>query len=74
MTPATRVKVLYLSHTLWIGGAEEMVLNLVGHLPRDRFEPMVCCIGEPGPIGEEIAARGTRVTALHADPGLRSTF
>jgi len=71
MTPTTRTKVLYLSHTLWIGGAEEMVLNLVNHLPRDRFEAMVCCIGEPGPIGDEIAATGTPVTALRADPGLR---
>ena len=71
MTAVTRTRVVYLSHTLWIGGAEEMVLNLVRHLPQDRFEPMVCCIGEPGPIGEEIAAAGTRVTALHADPGLR---
>ncbi len=71
MTPTTRTKVLFLSHTLWIGGAEEMVLNLVNHLPRDRFEAMVCCIGEPGPIGLEIAATGTPVTALRADPGLR---
>ena len=74
MKTSARVRVLYLSHTLWIGGAEEMVLNLVNHLPRERFDPMVCCIGEPGPIGVEIAASGTRVAALHADPGLRHPF
>jgi glycosyltransferase involved in cell wall biosynthesis len=74
MTPAPRIRVIYLSHTLWIGGAEEMVLNLVNHLPRDRFDPMVCCIGGRGPIGEEIAAGGTPVIALDADPGLRRPF
>ncbi len=74
MTANGRVKVLYLSHTFWIGGAEEMVLNLVNHLPRGRYEPYVCCIGFRGPIGEEIAASGTPVTALNAYPGFRHPF
>jgi glycosyltransferase involved in cell wall biosynthesis len=74
MMPGGRARVLYLSHTLSIGGAEEMVSNLVHHLPRERFEPMVCCIGSLGPIGEELASSGEMVTALHADPGLRRPF
>ena len=40
-----------------VGGAEEMVLNLVRHLP-ERFEPRVCCIHQAGPIGEEIRRTG----------------
>ena len=51
----SRTRVVYMAHTFKVGGAEEMVLNLVRHLPADRFEPHVCCIHEPGPIGEEIA-------------------
>ena len=53
-----------------VGGAEEMVLNLVRHLP-PRFEPMVCCIHEEGPIGEEIRRTGTPVVVLGLTPGIR---
>ena len=54
---ANRTRVVYLSHAFMVGGAEEMVLNLVRHLPA-RFEPAVVCIQEAGPIGREIAATG----------------
>jgi glycosyltransferase involved in cell wall biosynthesis len=53
-----------------VGGAEEMVLNLVRHLP-PRFEPTVCCIHEEGPIGEEIRRTGTPVDVLGLTPGIR---
>ena len=33
MAAARRLRVLYLSHAFMVGGAEEMVLNLVRHLP-----------------------------------------
>jgi glycosyltransferase involved in cell wall biosynthesis len=67
-------RVVFMSHTLAVGGAEEMVLNLMRHLPRDRFDPRVCCIGTPGPMGEEIARGGGQVAALDACPGLRHPF
>jgi glycosyltransferase involved in cell wall biosynthesis len=67
---ANRVRVVYLAHAFMVGGAEEMVLNLVRHLP-PRFEPMVCCIHEAGPIGEEIRKTGTPVAVLGLTPGLR---
>lgn len=47
-----------------------MVLNLVRHLPA-RFEPMVGCIHESGPIGEEIRKTGTPVAVLGLNPGWR---
>ena len=43
-----------------VGGAEEMVLNLVRRMP-PRFEPLVCCIHGAGPIGEELRAGGVGV-------------
>jgi glycosyltransferase involved in cell wall biosynthesis len=60
---------LFLSHAFMVGGAEEMVLNLVRHLP-SRFEPMVACIHEAGPIGEEIRRTGVPFTVLGLTPGL----
>jgi glycosyltransferase involved in cell wall biosynthesis len=68
-----RTRVVYLAHTFSVGGAEEMVLNLVKRLP-GRFEPMVCCIHEPGPIGEEIRRTGTPVAVLGLNPGIRRPF
>jgi glycosyltransferase involved in cell wall biosynthesis len=53
-----------------VGGAEEMVLNVVRHLPA-RFEAIVCCIHEAGPIGDEIRRTGTPVDVLGLTPGLR---
>jgi glycosyltransferase involved in cell wall biosynthesis len=66
----SRVRVVYLAHAFMVGGAEEMVLNLVRHLPA-RFEPIVCCIHQAGPIGEEIRRSGTPVDVLGLEPGLR---
>lgn len=65
---ATRV--LYLSHAFHVGGAEEMVLNLVRRLP-PRFAPHVCCIDSAGPIGEEIQRTGVPFTVLGLNPGWR---
>lgn len=56
-----------------VGGAEEMVLNLVRHLPA-RFEPLVCCIADAGPIGAEIKRTGTPVAELGLNPGLLRPF
>jgi glycosyltransferase involved in cell wall biosynthesis len=67
---ARQTRVMYLAHAFEVGGAEEMVLNLVRHLP-DRFEALVCCIHELGPIGLEIQAAGAQVTVLGLSPGLR---
>lgn len=59
-----------MAHAFAVGGAEEMVLNLVQHLPK-RFEPFVCCINQAGPIGEEIQKTGTPLAVLGLTPGLR---
>ena len=66
-------RVLYLAHTLAVGGAEEMVLNLLRRLP-PRFERGVLCIDRPGPMGEEIRRAGLPIDALGLQPGLRRPF
>jgi glycosyltransferase involved in cell wall biosynthesis len=67
-----RIRVVYLIHALGVGGAEEMILNLVSRLPRERYEPIVCCFEDPpGPMGAEIVAQGVPVVPLGIAPGLR---
>lgn len=69
------VRVVYLTHSLAVGGAEELILNTVMRLPRDRYEPIVCTFERtPGPIGREIAAHGIAVRALGVEPGIRHPF
>jgi glycosyltransferase involved in cell wall biosynthesis len=65
--------VAYVAHAFDVGGAEEMVLNLVRHLP-SRFEPVVCCIHHAGTIADEIRATGARVDMLGLTPGVRRPF
>lgn len=64
------VRVVYLAHAFAFGGAEEMVLSLVRHLPAP-FEPAVMCIHHAGPIGEEIVRTGVPVQVLGLEPGLK---
>lgn len=66
---ARRTRVLYLSHAFMVGGAEEMVLNLVRTLP-ERYEPVVACIHHAGPIGEEIRRTGVPFSVLDLNPGV----
>jgi glycosyltransferase involved in cell wall biosynthesis len=68
-----RFRVTFLSHAFMVGGAEEMVLNLVRHLPA-RFEPSVMCINQAGPIGEEIRKTGVPFSVLGLTPGISRPF
>jgi glycosyltransferase involved in cell wall biosynthesis len=39
-----------------VGGAETLLVNLMRRLDRDRVQPEVICLKDPGPLGEQIAA------------------
>lgn len=67
------MKVVYLSHAYMVGGAEEMVLNLVRRLP-GRYEPAVVSIHSAGPIGEEIRKTGVPFQVLGLEPGISRPF
>jgi glycosyltransferase involved in cell wall biosynthesis len=57
-------RVLFVIVDLTVGGAEDHLLSLVRDLDRDRYQPSVCCIGQRGPIGEEIESAGVPVAEL----------
>lgn len=69
----TRARVVYLAHTLAVGGAEEMILNLIRYLP-EEYERAVVCIGSPGPIGQEVEKTGYPFRSLGLQPGLLRPF
>jgi len=49
------LRVMFLITSMPIGGAETLLVNLVRRLDRERFLPEICCLKEPGPLGEELA-------------------
>jgi len=68
-----RVKILFLIGQLKYGGAERQLLELATRLPRDLFDPVVCSLGDAGPIGREMEEGGVRVICLHKTRGPFST-
>lgn len=51
-----RLRVMFLTTSMPVGGAETLLVSLVQSLDRARFAPEVACLKERGPLGEELAA------------------
>ncbi|MFH1595261.1 MAG: glycosyltransferase [Pseudomonadota bacterium] len=62
-----RIKVLHLLATMPVGGAEDLVAAVVKGLDPDRFEAAAATIGQPGAVGQELAAAGYAVASLGLD-------
>jgi glycosyltransferase involved in cell wall biosynthesis len=65
--PNPPIKILQLLVTMPVGGAEIMVADLATGLDPGKFEVVTACLGEPGPMGEELSRRGKRVVSLGLD-------
>jgi glycosyltransferase involved in cell wall biosynthesis len=70
-------RILYLSPTAQLGGAEHSVLDLAAGLDRRRHEPRLLCLGD-GPLLVEATRRGVpseavRIPAAFAGTSLRGT-
>lgn len=76
MAPAPKppIKVLQLLVTMPVGGAEIMVADIAAGLDPGRFEVVTACLGEPGPMGEELRRQGKRVISLGLDLKRTSAF
>ena len=62
-TGARPMRVLLVIDELDVGGTEQQIVELVRHLPRARWTPVVCCF-RPGRKAAEIAQLGVRVVHL----------
>ena len=50
------LRVMFLITSMPVGGAEMLLAELVRRLDRRHFAPEICCLKEPGPLGEVLAA------------------
>ncbi|MBA4394251.1 MAG: glycosyl transferase family 1 [Desulfobacca sp.] len=48
-------KVMFVVTSLIIGGAERQLVQLLKHLSKKDFEPLVVCLKEPGVLAEELS-------------------
>jgi len=46
------LRVMFLITSMPVGGAETLLVNLIAGLDPERFESHLCCMKEPGPLGE----------------------
>ena len=63
LTERGPLRVLFLLTSMPVGGAETLLVNLIRRLDRTLIEPEICCLKQPGPLGEEMAAE----VPVHAD-------
>jgi len=57
------LRVMFVTTSMPVGGAETLLVNLVRRLDRERFLPELCCLKQLGPLGEELA----REVPVHAN-------
>ncbi|MEM9352495.1 MAG: glycosyltransferase [Planctomycetota bacterium] len=50
------LRTIFLTTSMPVGGAEVLLANLVRGFNRERILPEICCLKEPGPLGDELAA------------------
>jgi glycosyltransferase involved in cell wall biosynthesis len=48
------LRVMFLTTSMPLGGAETLLVNLVRRLDRQRFLPSLCCLKAPGVLGESL--------------------
>ena len=65
------MRILYTHTASLIGGANRMMLSLLGALDRSRFQPL-SVLPEPGPMEEELRARDVPYVILDLRPTKRS--
>ena len=68
------MKQVFIITGLSTGGAEMMLLKLLQHIDRNRFDPMVISLTTVGEIGSHIKALDVPVHVLSMQPGLSGLF
>lgn len=68
-SPSSPTTILFFDHTSKMGGGEISLLNLVTHLDRTRFEPVVV-LATDGPLREKLSVAGVETHVLPLSPAV----
>ena len=61
--------VVHLIHHLDVGGLENGLINLIKHMPSDRYRHAIVCLKDFSEYHEHIQARGVEIISLHKREG-----
>jgi len=65
------IKILHLTFSMAIGGAEQVIFQIVSNSDPERFMHEVLCIdGVIGPLGQELISQGIHVESIKRNPGV----
>lgn len=56
-----RINFMAAIHSMIVGGAERICEDILLRIDRDRFNPILLCMREPGPLAETVAKEGIKV-------------
>jgi len=59
-----KIKLLYLINSLRVGGTEKRVVELLRRLPREKFDPYLCCLVETGFLEQKVREVGVPIFVL----------
>jgi len=65
-----KIKVMYVVHSMGVGGVERLVFQMARGLNRYDIEPVICCLDFEGPWGQELKRDGYKVFSLGRKPGV----
>lgn len=61
MVKNKKITVMQIIHSLHIGGAEKVLVNIANLANKDNFNIIVCCIKEKGVLAEQLEQNGIKV-------------
>jgi len=66
----SKFKVMYIAHSLGIGGTEKLIYDMAEGMAERGIEPMVCCLDRLGVWGEELKKKGLKAFDLQRKAGI----
>ncbi len=69
-----KINLMVLIVSMPVGGVESQVLSVVQRLNREKYHVTICCIKEPGTLGEKASDKGIKVISLGLMKSSRFSF
>lgn len=63
-------KVVHVTFDMRIGGAEQVIYNLIENTDKSKYDLSIICLDQPiGPFGRKLQERGYKITSFNRKPG-----
>jgi len=71
MMNSKRKRIVHITFNMEIGGAEQVIYNLIEHTDPSKYEVSIICLEQPvGAFGKQLQKKGYEVTAFSRNPGV----